>query len=292
MEDFTGTVAETRRRTDYEKLLPSASIKFDVSDRDRISASVARTTRRGNFNYLAPVLLEEEVADNDLLGNPDLRPETAWGIDVGYERRLGRRGIAGVNLFYRDVTDLIELTNTGLEGSEGEGTYVYQPMNVGKGKVWGIEFDLSSDLGFIGLPDTGVFGNVSWLDSEVTDIFGERRFNDQSKYVYNFGAIQDIPSAGVSFGATYRKQGSAYGRVIGEEVTTTYGADLEIFVEKRIGDTLTIRAVGSNLLNGKKREVFNKFDSIDDQNDRDFDEYELEAEETGPVFQLVARYAF
>ena len=292
VEDFTGTVEDARRRTDYEKLLPSASIKFDVSDRDRISASVARTSRRADFNYLAPVLLEEEVADNDLLGNPDLRPETAWGIDVGYERRLGRRGIAGVNVFYRDVTDLIELTNTGLEGSEGQGTYVYQPMNVGKGKVWGIEFDLSSDLGFIGLPDTGVFGNVSWLDSEVTDIFGERRFNDQSKYVYNFGAIQDIPSARVSFGATYRKQGSAYGRVIGEEITTTYGADLELFIEKRIGDTLTIRAVGSNLLNGKKREVFNKFDSIDDQNDRDFDEYELEAEEAGPVFQLVARYAF
>lgn len=187
---------------------------------------------------------------------------------------------------------MIELTNTGAEGSGGSGTFVFQPENVGDGKVWGIEFDLSSDLGFIGLPDTGVFGNVSWLDSEVTDIFGERRFNDQSKYVYNFGVIQDIPSAGASFGATYRKQGAAYGRVIGEEVTTTYGADLEVFIEKRIGDTLTIRAVGSNLLNGKKREVFNKFGSIQDQNDRDFDEYELEAEKAGPVFQLVARYAF
>ena len=104
--------------------------------------------------------------------------------------------------------------------------------------------------------------------------------------------IQDLKDFGASFGATYRKQGAAYGRVIGEEVTTTYGADLEVFVEKRFGDSLTVRAVGSNLLNGKKREVFNKFDSIEDQLDRDFDEYELEAEEAGPVFQLVARYAF
>jgi hypothetical protein len=137
-----------------------------------------------------------------------------------------------------------------------------------------------------------VFGNVSYLDSEITDLFGKRRFNDQSKYVYNFGAIQDIPSFGAAFGATYRKQGTAFGRVIGEEVTTTYGADLEIFVEKRFGNSFTIRAVGSNLLNGKKREVFNKFDNIDDQNDRDFDEYELESEEAGPVFQVIARYAF
>ena len=54
----------------------------------------------------------------------------------------------------------------------------------------------------------------------------------------------------------------------------------------------TIRAVGSNLLNGAKREVFNKFDNLEDQLDRDFDEYELESEKAGPVFQLMARYAF
>ena len=143
--------------------------------------TVARTSRRPEFNFLAPVLLEEEAADNDLLGNPELQPETAWGIDMGYERRLGARGIAGVNVFYRKVTDLIELTNTGEEGSEGEGTFVFQPQNVGDGEVWGVEFDLSTDLGFLGLPDTGVFGNFSYLDSNVTDLLGERRFNDQSR---------------------------------------------------------------------------------------------------------------
>jgi hypothetical protein len=42
------------------------------------------------------------------------------------------------------------------------------------------------------LPDTGVFGNLALLDSSITDEFGERRFNDQSGYVYNFGAIQNL----------------------------------------------------------------------------------------------------
>jgi hypothetical protein len=133
---------------------------------------------------------------------------------------------------------------------------------------------------------------VSWLDSEITDFAGKRRFNGQSDYVYNIGFIQDIPSIGVAFGATHRKQGAAYDRVIAEEVRTTYGGDLEIFVEKRFGKKFTIRAVGSNLLNGAKREAYNKFDNLDDQLDRDFDEYELESEKAGPVFQLMARYAF
>lgn len=278
-------------QNDYELWLPSASVKFDVTGKDRLTASVARTNRRPEFNFLSPATLQEEFGDDDLLGNPFLKPETAWGVDLGYERRLGASGVAGINFFYRDVKDLIELTNTGVVSDNGDGIVV-QPQNIGDGKVYGIEFDLSTDLGFLGLPDTGIFGNVSWLDSEISDELGERRFNGQSEYVYNFGFIQDVKSVGAAFGATYRKQGKAFDRLIAEEVTTTYGADLEIFVEKRFGDSFTIRAVGSNLLNGKKREVFNKFDNLDDQLDRNFDEYELEAEEAGPVFQIIARYAF
>lgn len=297
--DFTGAAAVPTQSNDYGEFLPSASFKFDLTARDRIIGSIARTNRRPDFNFISPALLQEEVGDSDLQGNPQLAPETAWGFDLGYERRIGSGGIFGINVFYRKVTDLIELTtlidpvsNAPLEGSEGPGTFVYQPQNVGDGKVYGVEFDLSTDLGFLGLADTGVFGNFSFLDSEITDFFGERRFNDQSKYVYNFGVIQDIPSAEVAFGASYRKQGAAFGRVVSEEVTTTYGADLEIFVEKRIGKSFTIRAVGSNLLNGAKSEVFNKFDNQADQLDRDFDEYELESEKAGPVFQIIARYAF
>jgi iron complex outermembrane receptor protein len=90
------------------------------------------------------------------------------------------------------------------------------------------------------------------LDSKITDFGGKRRFNGQSKYVYNFGFIQDLPKLGAAFGATYRKQGGAFDRIVGEEIFTSYGADLELFIEKRFGKSFTIRAVGSNLLNGSK----------------------------------------
>lgn len=292
VNDLTIVPAAAVQENDYSFLLPSASIKIEVGGGGRITASAARTNRRPRLDFLSPALLEAELGDNDLQGNPQLRPETAWGGDLGYEHRLGRTGVIGVNLFYRKVKDLIELANTGVEGSEGPGTFVLQPQNTGDGEVYGIEFDLSTDLGFLGLPDTGIFGNVSLLDSKITDFAGERRFNGQSKYVYNVGLIQDIPSAGIAMGATYRKQGGAFDRIVGEEITTTYGADLEIFVEKRFGNNLTIRAVGSNLLNGSKDEAFNKFTTIDDQLTRSFDEYELESEEAGPVFQIMARYAF
>lgn len=292
IEDATAPAAARKVENDYSFLLPSAHLRWNLSADDRVKISLARTVRRPNFNFISPALLEAELGDNDLLGNPNLKPETAWGLDVGFERRLGARGVAGVNVFYRDVKDLIEVASTGQVGSEGAGTFVLQPRNTGDGSVWGVEFDLSTPLTAFGLDDTGVFLNYSWLDSDVDDAFGSRRFNDQAKYVFNVGFIQDLPDWAAAFGATYRKQGKAFGRVVGEEVTTTYGADLEIFVEKRFGDRYVVRLTGSNLLDSRKKETFNKFDTIADQRSRDFDEYELEREEAGPVFQLVARATF
>lgn len=308
------TVDEDERNSenDYGLLLPSAHLRYSLTGADRISVSVARTVRRPNFNYLSPALLEGEYGDNDFLGNPNLKPETAWGLDVGFEHRIGPRGVFGVNVFYRKVSDLIELVNTGeyseealdnyedaledgateAEAQEELTSFVLSADNVGDGTVYGIEFDLSTPLDFAGLPNTGVFLNYSWLDSEVDDAFGSRRFNDQAKYVLNAGFIHDLPEWGAAFGATYRKQGAAFGRIVGEEVSTRYSGDLEVFVEKRFGERFVVRLTGSNLLDGSKRETFNKFNTIEDQIDRDFDEYELEREEAGPVFQLVGRMTF
>ncbi|MEJ6789156.1 TonB-dependent receptor [Brevundimonas sp. BR2-1] len=320
LTDETVDPADRVNEQDYGLFLPSASLRFRLSDSDRVILSAARTVRRPNFDFISPALLEGEYGDNDFLGNPDLEPETAWGADLGFERRLGRRGVVGINLFYRDVTDLIELTNTGDYSDEAIGnaedardealadgdtpaeaqaayeaeltSFVLTAENVGDGQVWGVEFDLSTPLDFIGMPDTGVFLNYSWLDSSVDDFMGERRFNSQAEYVFNAGFTHDIPSWGAAFGATYRKQGDAEGRIVGEEVVTTYGADLEVFVEKRVARNIVVRLTGSNLLDSSKDEVFDKFDTIQDQIDRDYDEYELETETAGPVYQAVMRVAF
>lgn len=307
--------AGTSDENSYEILLPSAHISWNLTPNDRILASIARTTRNPSFTFLSPAILEEELGDNDFQGTPDIDPETAWGIDVGYERRLGRTGIFGVNVFYRDVQDLIEVYNTGalteayledyddyvlsnpgatLDDYADEETpvYVFSARNTGDGQVWGIEFDLSTSLAAFGLEDTGVFVNYSWLDSEVDDEFGSRRFNSQAESIFNIGFIQDLPSINSSFGVTYREQGPAFSRVVAEEVNTEYGPDLEVFIEHRFGENFTLRFTGSNLLNESKDEIFDKFDNFDDQVDRDYDEYEVESESAGPVFQLVGRYAF
>jgi outer membrane receptor protein involved in Fe transport len=278
--------------TSYETLLPSAHVRFNLGEDDRVFVSVARTLRNPSFSFLSPAVLEAELGDNDFVGNPQLKPETAWGLDVGYERRLGRIGVAGLNFFYRDVSDVIEVFSTGAVGSEGAGTFVYSARNTGDGAVWGVEFDFSAPLTIFGLENTGAFLNYSWLDSEIDDEFGTRTFNDQAESVLNIGFIHDMPTLNTAFGVTYRSQGDAQSRVVGEEIATSYGADLEAFIEHRFGERFTLRLTGSNLLDASKDEAFDKFDTTGDQFLRSFAEYELESESAGPVFQLVGRLAF
>ncbi|MBK8283990.1 MAG: TonB-dependent receptor [Ahniella sp.] len=276
----------------YGALLPSAHLRYNFDDARRLTASLARTQRRPGFDQISPALLTGELGDNDLLGNPDLEAEDAWGLDLGFENRLGKTGVVGINFFYRDIQDLIEIANTGIEGDDGPGTFVLQPRNTGDGQVWGAELDMSTPLSAFGLDDTGVFFNYSWLDSKIEDFLGERRFNDQSNYVYNVGFIQELTEAAASFGVTYRKQGDAFGRIVGEEVKTSYDGDLEAFVEKRLGKQWTVRLTGSNLLNASKDEQFDKFNTLLEQIDRDYDEFELESEVGGRVYQVMFRYAF
>jgi outer membrane receptor protein involved in Fe transport len=171
-------------------------------------------------------------------------------------------------------------------------SWLFTSANVGDGKVYGIEFDLSTPLSAFGLDQTGVFANYSYVKSEVTDFLGERRFNDQAKSVYNLGFIHNLPEAGASFGATYRKQGDAFSRVLAEEVRIRYGDELEAFVEKRFGDAISVRLSATNLLDASKDEYFDKFDNLPDQLDRDYDEYEVETEQAGPAYQIVMRWAF
>ena len=292
IDDLTVPAAERRSQQDYGVLLPSASARWNLDETNRLNASIARTIRRPDFNFISPALLQTELGDNDLLGNPDLKPELAWGIDLGYERRIGKRGIAGVNFFYRDIADLIEVANTGLEGSDGPGTFVLQPRNTGDGQVWGVEFDLSTPLTVFGLEHTGVFVNYAWLDSKVDDLFGTRRFNNQSNNVYNIGFIQELPTLEASFGASLRRQGAARSRIIGREVLTTYDGDLEAFIEKRFGSDWTVRLTGINLLDQSKDEVFDKFNTLADQIERNYDEFEVESETGGRAAQLIVRYQF
>ena len=285
-----------------EELFPSLHATWRPTRQDQFRASLARSQRRPDYDLLAPYLALEEPGDEDALqGNPDLISETAYGLDVGYERRIGEVGVFGVNVFYRDASDIIELVNTGQEvEDDGDLFNLYEPRNIGDGTTWGVELDFSAPLDFIGMPDTGLFFNYTWLDSEVTDPFtgDDRPFRNQPSNVYNVGFIHTLRDLGASFGASLYDRDEGLESGLDELVTVDYDPDLEAFVEKRFGERVVLRLAAINLLDKEKRESFLKYDGdsateiLDNRANGVIDELEEERERSGVLYQLTLRATF
>ncbi len=280
---------------------PSVHIQWDVWENGQIRASGARTARRPLLDQLVPFFDEETPGDDDAtIGNPNLAIETAWGIDVGYEHRIGQRGVIGINFFNRDVSDLISLVSVPGGDCGGCAGSLYTYQNIGDGRVWGWELDVSTPLGFIGLPETGFFANYTDLNSERVDPFTgiETTFNAQPEYVYNWGLSHNIPSWNTSFGFSYRKQGMSRSLFLGEIEDQWYDANLEVFVEHRISDKVVVRVVGNNLFDADsiQSERIYDGDSAEELRDamlaNDVDEFEIERENSSPTVMVTLRAVF
>lgn len=289
-------------------LNPSAHLQWKLTASDQLRFSVARTVRRPSVEQLVPSVTLESPGDYDVtIGNPDLKMERALGFDLGYERSIGRNGVVGVNLFQRNVSDLIGMVKTTRPVSDAGqdpadftgGLYSFQ--NIGSAKVRGVEFDLSMPLTFMGMENTGIFGNYTRLLSRrLNPITGRNvTIDDQPTFVYNVGVTQEIPTWKAAFGASYQKQGPAYQHNSPDErQSTAYGGNLELFVEKRLGKSFVLRLTGNNLLDSCSRQYEQNFAGDDAAemmaNNRAYnvDLIELERECSSPRWSLTLRAVF
>lgn len=288
-------------------LNPSAHLRWKLGEADQLRFSVARTVRRPSVEQLVPSIELESPGDYDVtIGNPDLKMERSLGFDVGYEHNIGTKGIVGVNFFRRNISDLIGMTKIGPASEAGEdpedfpgGLFTFR--NIGDATVYGAELDLSMPLTFMGLENTGVFGNYTRLFSTRLNPYTGRdvTIDDQPSFVYNVGLTQDIPGWGASFGASYQKQGAAYQHnSVDEMQTTEYGGNLEVFLEKRLGKSMVLRLTGTNLRDACSFQYEQDFagDSADEimQNNRTYnvDFMEIERECSSPRWSLTLRTVF
>ncbi len=263
---------------DYDVLLPSAHLKWNLTDASRINASVARSLRRPDFNDIIPALLPEEFGDNDFLGNPLLEPETANGLDPGFEQQLGERGVAGINFFYRDVSNVIELVSTGVPNETAYDDWaddvedymddngVDQGHRRGRGAVRPGQLHLhhgqrrrrrglGRGAGPVRATDRVrpaqhrrvrqllVAGQRNRGLHRHAPLQQPRRDTSTTSASSRTSRTWPPPSAPATASRATPSPGSR-----GEEVLTTYDADLEVFVEKRFGDSFSVRLSGANLL--------------------------------------------
>ncbi|WP_418320250.1 TonB-dependent receptor plug domain-containing protein [Piscinibacter sakaiensis] len=181
--------------------------KPNEKSRDQIRVALTRSYKsptlrnliaRPSLSTRYPAPGGNEATSPDSIGNPQLRPELATGIDLAYEHYLSAGGLVSVNLFHRRISDLIRnVTSLQTVPWAQQPRWVSQPRNIGDAVTQGIELEAKARLNELraGLPPVALRSNLSLFQSRVDGVPGpDNRLEEQ-------------PSATANLGADYRFRG-------------------------------------------------------------------------------------
>ena len=140
---------------------------------DQIRWSLSRAYRAPGTSSLLPRVVLSTMNDAfhpDSEGNPNLRPELSWGMETAYEHYLKGGGVFSVNVFERQVTDVIRTLTT----LQADGRWISQPINLDHAVIHGIEIDGKVNLNQLveHAPSVELHGNVARYWSQVSGIPG------------------------------------------------------------------------------------------------------------------------
>lgn len=244
----------TRGGSTHTDLNPSLHLLYAPRPDLSLRAAVSRAVNRPKFDELAP--FEEERGDRFVVGNPDLAPSTAWNYDVGAEY-LDPNLFLAVNLFYKEIKDVIEEVDSGLDQA---GKDVFRVENVGDG--WNAGIELEQRIGFAwtnrhALEGLALWSNQTFLDSELEDRNGQKRpFKDQPTYIINAGVDYVIIPWGTTLTASWHLLSELEDiKPDGSRKTVDAQAFLDVSLRQRLAGKLSFFFEAQNLTGEKKQET-------------------------------------
>lgn len=231
---------------------PSLHYLWQVNAANNLRTSITKTLKPPKFDDLSTLTETasgiNSLSNPDKSGNPDLNPEKALGLELGWEHFLPQAGgVLGANLFHRDIKDLVE-KRTAQEGAR----FVERPQNVGDARVWGVELDARPRMDIIGLPELMLRFNYTRLYSAIKHATtgATTRIKDQPPYIYNVGFDWQLPRWDAAWGVNYN-----YTPKFLKNPTEPLKPDneseqklLDLYVMKRLSKDLSLRLTAANLL--------------------------------------------
>jgi len=248
--------AEQKRSFFFVK--PQGTLTYTPGMGQQVRFRLEREIAQLNFNDF----ISSTVFDDDelALGNPDLRPDSTWVTELGYERRFGRIGVVKLTGFHhwiKDVLDLLPLTDTNAV-----------PGNIGDGRRWGMEFESTIPMEWMGLTGSRLSINIRWQDSSVVDpVTGEKRVlstqatgtapayrslntaNLNNRYFLRLNYRQDFQEKRFSWGWTVAERNERPLFKVNELDIYDEGYAVDAFIETTRWSGVKIRIFVENILN-------------------------------------------
>jgi outer membrane receptor for ferrienterochelin and colicins len=171
-------------------LSPVAQWLWNLNEKetDQVRLALSRTYKPPLRRQLIP--LRRTVSNNTattpfVQGNPDLRPELAWGLDLGFEKSLPKDGGLSVSAYVRRIDDVI-LQKVFLSGE----TWISTPVNSGLAHVSGLETEVrfNAQSLFAAAPNIDMRAGLARNISRVNDVPGPgNRLARQPSLTANLG---------------------------------------------------------------------------------------------------------
>ncbi|QSS96187.1 TonB-dependent receptor [Psychroflexus sp. ALD_RP9] len=261
---------------------PSANFIYSLNEDQNLRLTYSRSTARPSFKEASVAQIFDPITNITFNGNLELKPTYVNNLDIRYEIFGDDAQLIAVSGFYKDFTDPIELTVFGIEAIND-----IQPRNLGQAQVFGAEFEVRKNFGFIAesLKDLSINANVSIIESQQTmneaefqgrlsaardgeSIDNERQLQGQSPFLINTGLTYDSDDKGIRTGLYYNVQGKTL-QVVGigavPDVYTEPFHNLKFNFTKSFGEdnnsSITFRA--SNLLNDDRESFYESFGAED-----------------------------
>lgn len=224
--------------------------KLPGTEKDQVRAALARTYKAPNTFELLPrrfIVNNNTPTTPDFSGNPNLKPELSWGLDLAYEHYFAGGGLASASVYLRKVDDIIlrELV-------EIDGTYLSRPANLGRAAVRGLELDAKLNLRRFGpaLPATDIRANLAFNDSHVDFLPGpHNRLADQTRMTANVGFDHRLQKPPLAFGGTFGYRTGGFIRSsLAQLAYTGPRRSLDFYAAYRFSPKVMLRLSAANLL--------------------------------------------
>lgn len=168
------TLAKSSADADVSKLLPSLSLRYDLTDNLRMRFSYGQTIRRPNFGDLNSAITYVEDVTNIGYGtasggNSNLKPTESTNYDLALEYYFTDEGAIYAQAFKRDIEGLV-VTFRSRVNYEDYDYILTRPDNSSDGELSGFEFGIvyfPKNLPDI-LDGFGIQASYTMLDSEQT----------------------------------------------------------------------------------------------------------------------------
>lgn len=194
--------------------------KFPDAPRDQLRLSLTRSYRSPNLNQLiarptASTDYEDFSKPNiaskpDRVGNPDLKPELSWGLELGYEHYLDAGGVLSANAYVKRIDDLIRTVRSlrTVWWSPVQ-RWVAEPQNVGQADAAGLELEAKARLVDLwaeapaAVQGISLRANASLMWSRVGGVAGpDNRLEGQPPWTANLGVDWPVRGLPLTVGAT------------------------------------------------------------------------------------------